>query len=86
LRVLDDALADEQRSQRAKGGNPGDRWRLYVIEKLSGIYKEFTGTEATGSPEGQFETLCRYTLTELSMNDIGLAEAVERVLYPRNLR
>ena len=82
---LDDALGEEQQSPRAKGGNPGDRWRAYVIKRLLVIYREFTDKEATGSPEGLFEALCRYTLAELGFEKTGLAEAVERAVYPRNL-
>jgi hypothetical protein len=85
LKELANALAEERRSDRAKGGNPGDRWRAYIIEKLMTIYIEFTGKEATGSLEGPFETLCRYALAELGMTHTGLADAIGRVLYPRNL-
>jgi hypothetical protein len=58
---------------------------MYVIEKLLRIYKEFTGKRATGTPGGRFEALCRYTLAQLGMDDKGLAGAVTRAVYLRNL-
>jgi hypothetical protein len=76
--------ADSYRTGLHSGreATPGDRWRSYVIERPSSIYNEFTGTEATGTRGGRFETLCRYTLAELGFTDEGLPEAI---LYPRNL-
>lgn len=78
--------------RQAKGGNPGRRYRNYVIQQLATLYRDVfdqipTRTRPGRLPKdpqivrtGQFVLLCELILDTFDMDTIGVEKAVDRTL------
>ena len=78
--------------RQAKGGNPGRRYRNYVIQQLAPLYRAVFGQRPTGMRPGrlpknaqfvrtgEFMLLCELVLGLFGMDTTGVEKAVDRTL------
>ncbi len=79
--VLDQPLDQFLEVQRrAKGGNPGRKYRNYVIQQLALLYQQIFKKKPTRTRTGRFVLLCELVLDDFDMDTVGLEKAVERTL------